>query len=421
MDSAADDVGRTVETVWRMEFPALVAIVARVVGDLDAAEEIAQDVAVIALEQWRRDGMPKDPVPWLRATAKHRAIDLVRRRTRTAAVLEKVGRDEERRPGQDVADDALAHPVADDLLQLIFLTCHPSLTRDSQVALTLRLFGGLTTLEIARAFLAPEATIAQRISRAKRTLRDTSARPELPQVDELAPRLAAVGEVVYLIFNEGYAATSGPDWVRPDLCAEAIRLGRILTGLLPTESELFGLSALMQLQASRLPARLDGEGRPVLLADQDRRRWDRLLIRQGLAALDRATALGGALQPYALQAAIAACHARAGSEADTDWRRITALYTVLEHVAPSPIVELNRAVAVGRAYGVDQGLSIVDGLRDRGELADHPSLAAVRADLLERANRTAEAVGEYHRAAALTRSESERSIFLTRAAALDPG
>jgi predicted RNA polymerase sigma factor len=227
--------------------------------------------------------------------------------------------------------------------------------------------------------------------------------------------------VVYLIFNEGYAATSGPDWVRPDLCAEAIRLGRILAGLLPTESELFGLSALMQLQASRLPARLDGEGRPVLLADQDRRRWDRLLIRQGLAALDRATALGGALQPYALQAAIAACHARAGSEADTDWRRITALYTVLEHVAPSPIVELNRAVAVGRAYGVDQGLSIVDGLRDRGELADHPSLAAVRADLLERADRTAEAVGEYHRAAALTRSESERSIFLTRAAALDPG
>ena len=421
MDSAADDVRRTVETVWRMEFPALVAIVARVVGDLDAAEEIAQDVAVIALEQWRRDGMPKDPVPWLRATAKHRAVDVVRRRARTATVLEKVGRDEQWRPGQDVADDALAHPVADDLLQLIFLTCHPSLTRDSQVALTLRLFGGLTTLEIARAFLAPEATIAQRISRAKRTLRDTSARPELPAVDELAPRVAAVGEVVYLIFNEGYAATSGPDWIRPDLCAEAIRLGRILTGLLPTESELFGLSALMQLQASRLPARLDGDGRPVLLADQDRRRWDRLLIQQGLAALDRATMLGGAFRPYALQAGIAACHARAGSEADTDWHRVTALYTVLAHVAPSPIVELNRAVAVGRAYGVDQGLSIVDGLRDRGELADHPSLAAVRADLLERADRTAEAVGEYHRAAALTRSESERSIFLTRAAALDPG
>ena len=421
MDPPDDDVRRTVETVWRMEFPALVAIVARVVGDLDAAEEIAQDVAVIALEQWRRDGVPKDPVPWLRATAKHRAIDVVRRRARTAAVLEKVGRDEERRPGQDVADDALAHPVADDLLQLIFLTCHQSLSRDSQVALTLRLFGGLTTLEIARAFLASEATIAQRISRAKRTLRDTSARPELPVVDELAPRIAAVGEVVYLIFNEGYAATSGPDWVRTDLCAEAVRLGRILTGLLPSESELFGLSALMQLQASRLPARLDGDGRPVLLADQDRRRWDRLLIRQGLAALDRATLLGGALRPYALQAGIAACHARARSEADTDWSRITALYTVLGHVTPSPVVELNRAVAVGRAYGVDQGLSIVDGLRYRGELVDHPALAAVRADLLERAGRTAEAVGEYHRAAALTRSESERSIFLTRAAALDPG
>ncbi len=418
MDSD-DTVRRTVETVWRMEFPALVAIVARVVGDLGEAEEIAQDVAVIALEQWRRDGMPTDPVPWLRATAKHRAIDAVRRRARTAAVLAKVGRDEERRAGQDVVDEALAHPVTDDLLQLIFLTCHPSLTRESQVALTLRLFGGLTSLEIARAFLVPEATVAQRISRAKRTLREASARPELPSVDELAPRIAAVAEVVYLIFNEGYAATSGADWVRADLCGEAIRLGRILTGLLPTESELYGLSALMQLQASRLPARSDGDGRPVLLADQDRRRWDRLLIRQGLAALDRATALGGAFRPYALQAGIAACHARASSEADTDWSRITALYTVLAHVAPSPVVELNRAVAVGRAYGVDRGLAIVDDLLVRGELVDHPSLAAVRADLLERAGRTAEAIGEYRRAAALTRNQSERSIFLTRAGALE--
>jgi RNA polymerase sigma factor (sigma-70 family) len=419
VEGARDDVRRTVETVWRMEFPALVAIVARLVGNVDEAEEIAQDVAVIALEQWRRVGMPRDPVPWLRATAKHRAVDRVRRRARTEAVVQQVGHGQERRTGSDAADEALAHPVTDDLLQLIFLTCHSSLSRDSQVALTLRLFGGLSTTEIARAFLAPEATVAQRISRAKRTLREAVAQPELPPVEELPSRVAAVAEVVYLIFNEGYAATSGPDWTRPELCAEAIRLGRMLTGLLPAESELFGLSALMQLQASRLPARVDAEGHPVLLADQDRRRWDRLLIRHGLAALDRTVALGGSLRPYALQASIAACHARAATDAATDWPQITALYTVLAHVSPSPVVELNRAVAVGRAYGSDHGLAILRALEDRGELAGSPHAAAVHADLLERADRRAEAALAYRRAAELTRNEAERSIFLARAAAVD--
>ena len=373
MDAA--DLHRRLETVWRMEFPALVAMVTRMVGDLGTAEDIVQDVSVIALDQWRRDGMPRDPAPWLRATAKHRAIDVLRRRRRTAVVIERAGLEDERRAISDPSDEVVAYPVTDDLLQLIFLTCHPALTRESQVALTLRLFGGLSSAEIARVFLVPEATVAQRISRAKRTLRDASAELELPAADQLPARIAAVGEVVYLIFNEGYAATAGADWTRPDLCAEAVRLGRILTSLLPGESELHGLSALMQLHASRLPARTDAAGRPVLLADQDRRRWDRLLIRQGLAALDRAIALGGALRLYALQASIAACHARAATDGETDWSRITALYTVLAHVAPSPIVELNRAVAVGRSHGPAAGLAIVDRLSAAGDLGELPTAA----------------------------------------------
>ena len=417
----ADDVQSRLDTVWRMEFPALVAMVTRMVGDLATAEDIVQDVSVIALEQWKRDGMPRDPAPWLRATAKHRAIDVVRRRRRTTAVIERAGREDERRAIPDLSDEVLVHPVTDDLLQLIFLTCHPALTRESQVALTLRLFGGLSTVEIARAFLVPEATVAQRISRAKRTLRDASAELELPPADQLPARISAVSEVVYLSFNEGYAATAGADWTRPDLCAEAIRLGRILTSLLPGESELHGLSALMQLHASRLPARVDAGGRPVLLADQDRRRWDRLLIRQGLGALDRAVALGGALRPYALQASIAACHAGALTNAETDWTRITALYTVLAHVAPSPVIELNRAVAVGRSHGPDAGLAIVDTLTAGGQLTEYPQLPAVRADLLELAGRSSEAAASYRRAAELTGNQGERSIFLTRAAALDAG
>ena len=415
----ADDVHRRLETVWRMEFPALVALVTRVVGDLVTAEDVVQDVSVIALEQWRRDGMPRDPAPWLRATAKHRAIDVVRRRQRTTAVIERAGREDGRRAVPDLSDEVLAHPVSDDLLQLIFLTCHPALTRDSQVALTLRLFGGLSSAEIARAFLVPESTVAQRISRSKRTLRDASAELELPPVGDLPARIAAVSEVVYLVFNEGYAATAGTDWTRPDLCAEAIRLGRILAVLITGESELHGLSALMQLQASRLPARIDATGRPVLLSDQDRRRWDRLLIRQGLTALDRAVTLGGALRPYALQASIAACHARALTDSDTDWTRITALYTVLAHITPSPIVELNRAVAVGRAHGPDAGLAIVDTLTAAGDLASYPQLPAVRADLLERAGRSSEAAVAYRRAVELTRNQGEKAIFLARAAALD--
>jgi RNA polymerase sigma factor (sigma-70 family) len=416
-----DELHRLVETVWRMEFPALVALVVRIVGDVGTAEDVVQDVSVIALEQWRRDGVPRDPVPWLRATAKHRAVDVVRRRGRTAAVIERVGREQQRHHVPDVPDAIAAEPVSDDLLQLIFLTCHPVLTRESQVALTLRLFGGLSSAEIARAFLVSEATVAQRISRAKRTLRAAAAQLEPPDTDELPDRVTAVGEVVYLIFNEGYAATGGNDWTRPDLCAEAIRLGRLLTALLPEESELHALAALMQLQASRLTARTDGTGRPVRLADQDRRRWDRLLIRHGQTALARATTLGGSLKPYALQASIAACHARAATDDDTDWERITALYTVLAHVQPSPVVELNRAVAVGRAYGADHGLTVVEEIIERGQLVDSPQLAAVRADLLERAGHIHEAENEYRRAAQLTQNQGERTIFLTRAAALDPG
>jgi RNA polymerase sigma factor (sigma-70 family) len=420
MAAGADDVRRRLETVWRMELPALVAMVTRMVGDLATAEDVVQDVSIVALEQWRRDGMPRDPAPWLRATAKHRAIDVVRRRQRTTVVVERAGREVERRtPPPELADEVLPHPVSDDLLQLLFLTCHPALTRDSQVALTLRLFGGLSSADIARAFLVPESTVAQRISRAKRALRDASAELAMPPADQLGVRVAAVSEVVYLIFNEGYAATVGPDWTRPDLCAEAVRLGRILAALVPGQSEPLGLSALMQLHASRLPARIDAAGRPVLLADQDRRRWDRLLIRQGLAALDRAVALGGALRPYALQAAIAACHARAQTDGDTDWNRITALYTVLAHVAPSPVVELNRAVAVGRSHGAAAGLAIVDRIAAAGQLASYPQLPAVRADLLERDGRPAAAAAAYRRAGELTRNDGERSIFLTRAAALE--
>ena len=408
---------RAIEAVWRMESGRLIAGLTRMVGDVGLAEELAQDALVIALEQWPTDGVPDGPGAWLMATAKHRAIDQIRRRQNYDRKLQEVGRslaDEEPDPGDEVAEK-LDDPVGDDLLRLIFMACHPTLSTEAKVALTLRLLGGLSTDEIARAFLVPESTVAQRIVRAKRTL--SSATFELPPAPELAGRLASVLEVTYLIFNEGYAATAGADWTRPALCQDALRLGRILAGLMPDQPEVHGLVALMELQASRLAARLGPHGEPVLLADQDRRRWDRLLIRRGLAALRSAERLG-TLGPYGLQAAIAAVHAQAPSIADTDWVRIADLYTVLVHVWPSPVAELNRAVAVGRAHGPAAGLAIVDGLVDDRGLADYPLLPAVRADLLAELGRSDEARAEFERAASMTRNDRERAMFTARAAGL---
>ena len=411
---------RAIEAVWRMESGRLIAGLTRLVGDVGLAEELAQDALVIALEQWPGQGVPDGPGgpgAWLMATAKHRAIDLVRRRQNYDRKLQEVGRahsDTEPDPGDAVAEK-LDDPVGDDLLRLIFMACHPTLSTEAKVAVTLRMLGGLSTDEIARAFLVPESTVAQRIVRAKRTL--SSASFELPPGPELAERLASVLEVVYLIFNEGYAATAGADWTRPALCQDALRLGRILAGLMPDQPEVHGLLALMELQASRLGARLGPDGEPVLLADQDRRRWDRLLIRRGLAALSRAERLG-TIGPYGLQAAIAAVHARAPSIADTDWVRLADLYTVLVHGWPSPVAELNRAVAVGRAHGPAAGLTIVDSLAARGALPDYPLLPAVRADLLAQLGRSDEARAEFERAATMTRNERERAVFAGRAAAL---
>ncbi|TQS45810.1 RNA polymerase sigma factor [Cryptosporangium phraense] len=389
----------------------IVAGIARLVNDVGLAEEIAQDTLVIALEQWPRDGVPDDPGPWLRATARHRAIDVIRRRTRYAEKLRLFSRDAE--GGVEDGTDLDDH-IGDDLLRLIFTAAHPVLSTEGKVALTLRLLGGLSTVEIARAFLIPEATAAQRIVRAKRMLSGVGF--TMPTPAETAERLGAVLGVVYLIFNEGYSATSGTDWARPALCSEAMRLGRVLAGLLPDEPEVHGLVALMELQASRLPARTDADGRPVLLGDQDRRRWDRLLIRRGLAALDRAETLGGG--PYTLQAAIAACHARAVSSDDTDWGRIAALYEVLVYVRPSPVVRLNQAVAVGKAGDPARGLRIVDALSAERALRDYPQRPAVRGELLAQLDRTPEAAAEFRRAATLTHNESERTLFEARAAEL---
>ena len=408
---------RAIEAVWRMESGRLIAGLTRMVGDVGLAEELAQDALVIALEQWPTDGVPDGPGAWLMATAKHRAIDQVRRRQNYERKLQEVGRsldEAEPDPGDAVADK-LDDPVGDDLLRLIFMACHPTLSTDAKVAVTLRMLGGLSTDEIARAFLVPEPTVAQRIVRAKRTL--STATFELPPAPELAGRLGAVLEVTYLIFNEGYAATAGADWTRPALCQDALRLGRIMAGLMPDQPEVHGLVALMELQASRLAARLGPDGEPVLLADQDRRRWDRLLIRRGLAALQRAERLG-TLGPYGLQAAIAAEHARAPSIADTNWVRIADLYTVLVHVWPSPVAELNRAVAVGRAHGPAAGLTIVDGLVDNPGLAEYALLPAVRADLLAQLGRSDEARAEFERAATMTRNDRERALFRARAEAV---
>ena len=420
-DTALPDYEATksaIETVWRIESPRLIAGLARITGDVGAAEELAQDALVIALEQWPVQGVPDGPGAWLMATAKHRAIDLVRRRARYDQKLQEVGRDMETcaetfgEPDVDKMDDH----IGDDLLRLIFIACHPVLPTEARAALTLRLIGGLTTHEIARAFLVPEPTIAQRIVRAKRTLADKKVPFAIPAPGELADRLASVLEVIYLVFNEGYSATSGEDWIRPELCAEALRLGRLLAGLLPRQIEVHGLVALMELQASRVGARTGPAGEPILLTDQDRLRWDRLLIRRGLAALEHAEKLSVAPGPYAVQAEIAACHARAASVKDTDWERIAALYVVLAHLTPSPVVELNRAVAVGMAYGPARGLEIADKLTDQPALAGYVQLPAVRGDLLARLGRLDEARREFTRAAALTSNEGERTLFRTRAA-----
>jgi RNA polymerase sigma-70 factor (ECF subfamily) len=418
----ASDTHRTIDAVWRIESAKIIAGVARIVGDVGLAEDLAQDALVAALERWPEAGTPDNPGAWLMATAKHRAIDLLRRDKMLERKHEQVGHELEALQEAAVPDldAALDDHVGDDLLRLVFTACHPVLSTEARVALTLRLLGGLTTEEIARAFLVPTSTIAQRIVRAKRTLAEAHVPFEVPGRDELAERLSSVLGVVYLVFNEGYSATAGDDWLRPQLCEEALRLGRILAGLAPEEPEVHGLVALMEIQASRSRARVGPSGEPVLLFDQDRARWDQLLIRRGLAALERAEQLGGALGPYALQAAIAACHARARTPAETDWPRIAALYEALARLAPSPVVELNRAVALGMAFGPAAGLELVDQLMSERSLESYHLLPAVRGDLLLKLGRFEEARAELERAASLTRNARERTLLLERAAAASP-
>jgi RNA polymerase sigma factor (sigma-70 family) len=412
---------RAIEAVWRIESAKVIAHVARLVRDVGVAEELAQDALVSALEHWPEAGLPDNPGAWLMATAKNRALDRLRADALHARKREELGADADALQAHvvpdfvDALDAARQDDIGDDLLRLVFTACHPVLSTDARVALTLRLLGGLTTDEIARAFLVPEPTIAQRIVRAKRTLAEAQVPFEVPRADALGARLASVLEVIYLVFNEGYSATAGDDWMRPALCAEALRLGRIVAGLVPDEPEVHGLVALMEIQASRTHARTDAQGRPVLLMDQDRSRWDPLLIRRGLAALARCEALGGARGPYALQAALAACHARAHRAAATDWARIVALYETLAQVAPSPVVELNRAVAVGMAFGPAVGLAIVDALRAEPRLASYHWLPSVRGDLLAKLGRGDEARAEFERAAAMTRNARERELLLERA------
>jgi RNA polymerase sigma factor (sigma-70 family) len=415
------DVRRVVDAVWRMESAKLVAALTRVTGDVGLAEELGQDALVAALEQWPRDGVPDRPGAWLMVTAKNRAIDTFRRAERLRAKTAELGRTlEVEQAGEPDWAAALDEVVEDDVLRLVFISCHPVLSREARVALTLRLVGGLTTGEIARAFLVPEATVAQRIVRAKRTLGAAHVPFEVPTGPDFTARLSSVLEVIYLVFNEGYAATAGESWTRPELCEEALRLGRILAALTPGEPEVHGLVALMEIQASRLRARLGPDGEPVLLTDQDRGRWDRVLIGRGLAALDRAERTGGALGPYTLQAAIAACHARARTAGETDWPRIAALYEALAALVPSPVVELNRAVAVSRAYGPAAGLELVDALVEEPALRGYHLLPGVRGDLLEQLGRRAEARAEFVRAAELTRNEREQTLLLGRAAAQLP-
>ena len=413
------EVRRVLDAVWRMESARLVGALARATGDVGLAEELAQDALVAALEQWPESGVPDRPGAWLMATAKHRAIDTFRRAERLQRKTAELGRDLQEADEPDWAA-ALDEVVEDDVLRLVFISCHPVLSREARVALTLRLVGGLTTDEIARAFLVPEATLAQRIVRAKRTLTAAGVPFEVPTGPDFTARLSSVLEVVYLVFNEGYAATAGRHWVRPTLCQEALRLGRVLAELTPGEAEVHGLVALMEVQASRLRARTGPDGAPVLLLDQDRGRWDRVLIGRGLAALERAERTGGALGPYALQASIAACHARARTAEDTDWVRIAALYEALAALVPSPVVELNRAVAVSMAYGPAAGLALVDRLTDVPALRGYHLLPSVRGNLLARLDRPAEARAEFQRAAELTRNDRERALLLDRAAACPP-
>ena len=411
---------RAIDAIWRIESPRLIAGLTRMVRDVGLAEDLAQDALVAALERWPESGVPGNPGAWLMATAKHRAIDVFRRGTRLERKQEELAREIEVQldaAGPEL-DAALDDEVGDDLLSLMFTTCHPVLSTDARVALTLRLLGGLTTEEIARAFLVPAPTVAQRIVRAKRTLAEARVPFAVPAGDELAARLESVLEVVYLVFNEGYAATAGDDWMRPALCEEALRLGRILAELAPGEPEVHGLVALMEIQASRSRARTGPSGEPVLLLDQDRGRWDRLLAARGVAALTRAERLGGAFGPYALQAAIAACHARAHTPAQTDWPRIAALYDALAQLAPSPVVELNRAVALGMAFGPGAGLELVDALVAQGALAGYHLLPSVRGDLLAKLGRCDEARAELERAASLTRNARERALLRERAAGL---
>jgi RNA polymerase sigma factor (sigma-70 family) len=414
--SATADLHRVVDAVWRMESAKLIAALTRVTGDVGLAEELAQDALVAALERWPQTGVPGKPGAWLMATAKHRAIDTFRRADRLERRTALLGRELAEAEEPDWAA-ALDEVVEDDLLRLVFISCHPVLSREARVALTLRLLGGLTTDEIARAFLVAEATVAQRIVRAKRTLTAARVPFEVPAGAEFTARLGSVLEVIYLVFNEGYSATSGEDWVRPALCQEALRLGRVLAALTPAEPEVHGLVGLMEIQASRLRARVGPTGEPVLLADQDRARWDRVLITHGLAALDRAERCGTALGPYALQAAIGACHARAHSVDSTDWPKIAALYEALAQLSPSPVVELNRAVAVSRAYGPAAGLELVDALTDAPALQGYHLLPSVRGDLLEQLGRRDEARREFEHAASLTRNEREQALLRDRAAA----
>jgi RNA polymerase sigma factor (sigma-70 family) len=413
----ATDINRTIDAVWRIESARLIAGLTRIVRDVGLAEDLAQDALVAALERWPETGVPDKPGAWLMATAKHQAIDALRRGKmldrKHVEVVHDLEALQEKVPDLDAAID---DPVGDDLLRLVFISCHPVLSREARVALTLRLLGGLTTDEVARAFLVPEATVAQRIVRAKRTLAEAGVKFEVPRREELEARLASVLEVLYLIFNEGYSATAGDDWVRPALCEDALRMGRIVAELVPSEPEVHGLVALMEIQASRLRARVGSSGEPILLLEQDRGRWDQLLIRRGLTALARAESLSSAHGTYTLQAAIAACHARARTAEETDWIRIEELYRELARLAPSPIVELNRAVAVGMAFGPKAGLELVDALVSEPSLKRYHLLPSVRADLLKKMGRVDEARAEFERAASLTRNERERELLLARAA-----